>query len=92
MNKLVSAYIGIDLVRSITRACEFCRRVLQVMLTTSRLRVEVSKFVKQEIHSLINYMHSNLTHQQVATTLSRHFAKVSLRQLLLPSLLLSSLL
>ena len=46
------------------------------MLTTSRLRVEVSKFVKQEIHSLINYMHSNLTHQQVTTTLSRHFAKV----------------
>ena len=47
------------------------------MLTTSRLRVEVSKFVKQEIHSLINYMHSNLTHQQVTSTFSRHFAKVS---------------
>lgn len=46
------------------------------MLTTSRLRVEVSKFVKQEIHSLINYMHSNLTQKEVATTLSRHFAKV----------------
>lgn len=54
-----------------------CRRVLQVMLTTSRLRMEVSKFVKQEIHSLVSYMHSNLTHQQVATTISRHFTKVS---------------
>jgi len=54
-----------------------CRRILQVMLTTSRIRMEVSKFVKQEIHSLVNYMHSNLTHQQVATTISRHFAKVT---------------
>lgn len=63
--------------RHFTSISILCRRVLQVMLTTSRLRIEVSKFVKQEIHSLITYMHSNWTHQQVTSTFNRHFTKVS---------------
>ena len=52
----------------------WCRRILQVMIATSRIRIELSKFVKQELHSLANYMHSNLTNQQVTKTITRHFA------------------
>ena len=44
------------------------------MIATSRIRIELSKFVKQELHSLANYMHSNLTNQQVTKTITRHFA------------------
>lgn len=48
-------------------------------MSTSSIRLELSCFVKQELHSLANYMMSTLTHQHVATTLSRHFpGKVTL--------------
>ena len=42
-------------------------------VVTTHISVEMSKFVKQELHTLVNYMHSNLTNQQVASTINRHF-------------------
>lgn len=43
-------------------------------MTTSAIRLEMSRAVKQELHSLANYMHSNLTDRQITQTFTRHFA------------------
>ena len=42
-------------------------------LTTSHIHVECSKFVKQQLHNLAEYMHSNLTDKEVTSTIKRHF-------------------
>ena len=43
-------------------------------MITSKVRVEVSQFVKRELHSLVNHMHSNLKNEQVTSTIARHFS------------------
>lgn len=52
-----------------------CRRVVQVHVTTSHVEVELSQYVKRELHSLHNYLLTSLASQDIAA-FSKHFAKV----------------
>jgi len=53
-----------------------CRRVVQVHLSTSDVDIELSQYVKRELHSLHNYLLTSFTSQDIAD-FSKHFAKVS---------------
>ena len=52
-----------------------CRRVVQIDVTTSEVHVEMSQYVKRELHSLVNYLHSSLVDEELTSTISRHFTK-----------------
>lgn len=51
------------------------RRVVQIEVVSTEVHVEMSQFVKQELHSLFSYLHSTLLDKQLASTFSRHFTK-----------------
>lgn len=55
-----------------------CRRVVQVHVTSSGIEVELSQYVKRELHSLHNYLLTSFASQDIAD-FSKHFAKVTLR-------------
>ncbi|KAL0042783.1 hypothetical protein WJX79_011021 [Trebouxia sp. C0005] len=50
------------------------RRVVQVHLSTSDVDIELSQYVKRELHSLHNYLLMSFTSQDIAD-FSKHFAK-----------------
>ena len=60
-----------------TESANDCRRVVQVHLSTSDVDIEMSQYVKRELHSLHNYLLTSFTSQDIAD-FSKHFAKVSL--------------
>ena len=51
------------------------RRVVQVHLSTSNVDIELSQYIKRELHSLHNYLLTSFTSKDIAA-FSRHFAKV----------------
>ena len=51
------------------------RRVVQIDVVTSEVHVEMSQYVKRELHSLVNYLHSSLVDEELTSSLSRHFIK-----------------
>lgn len=51
------------------------RRVVQVHLSTSEVDIELSQYIKRELHSLHNYLLTSFTSQDIAA-FSKHFAKV----------------
>ena len=52
-----------------------CRRVVQIDITSSEVHIEMSQYVKRELHSLFNYLQSSLADEELASTISRHFTK-----------------
>ena len=54
------------------------RRVVQVHLSTSQVDVELSQYIKRELHSLHNYLLTSFKSQDIAA-FSKHFAKVGLQ-------------
>jgi len=50
--------------------------VVQVHLSTSDVDIELSQYVKRELHSLHNYLLTSFTSQDIAD-FSKHFAKVT---------------
>lgn len=58
------------------KAGSCCRRVVQVHLSTSDVDIELSQYVKRELHSLHNYLLMSFTSQDIAD-FSKHFAKVT---------------
>jgi hypothetical protein len=58
------------------KAGSVCRRVVQVHLSTSDVDIELSQYVKRELHSLHNYLLTSFTSQDIAD-FSKHFAKVT---------------
>lgn len=56
--------------------CDF-RRIVQVHLCTSDVDIELSQYIKRELHSLHNYLLTSFTSQDIAA-FSKHFAKVGL--------------
>ena len=61
--------------RSLT-ICSGCRRVVQVHLSTSDVDIEMSQYIKRELHSLHKYLLTSFTSQDIAA-FSKHFAKVA---------------
>lgn len=57
--------------------CDPFRRVVQVHLCTSDVDIELSQYIKRELHSLHNYLLTSFTSQDIAA-FSKHFAKVGL--------------
>lgn len=53
----------------------WCRHVVQVEIVSTEVHLEVSPYVKRELHSLFSYLHSSLLDEELASTLSRHFTK-----------------
>ena len=52
--------------------------MVQVHLSTSDVDIELSQYIKRELHSLHNYLLTSFTSQDIAA-FSKHFAKVCLR-------------
>ena len=50
---------------------------MQVHVTSSSIEVELSQYVKRELHSLHNYLLTSFASQDIAD-FSKHFAKVIL--------------
>ncbi|KAK9809768.1 hypothetical protein WJX73_004442 [Symbiochloris irregularis] len=51
------------------------RHVVQIDVVTTEVHLEMSQYVKCELHSLFSYLHSNLLDEELASTFSRHFTK-----------------
>ena len=62
--------------------CVMFRRVVQVHLSTSEVDIELSQYIKRELHSLHNYLLTSFTSQDIAA-FSKHFAKVGLHFVIL---------
>ena len=53
------------------------RRVVQVHLSASDVDIELSQYIKRELHSLLKYLLTSFTSQDIAA-FSKHFAKVGI--------------
>lgn len=51
------------------------RRILQVDITTTDVDLNVTQFVKRELHSLVNYLYSSFSDQALAANITRPFAQ-----------------
>lgn len=49
--------------------------MVQIDVTTTEVHVEMSQYVKRELHSLFNYLHSSFVDEELTSTISRHFTK-----------------
>lgn len=67
--------VAVPASRSLT-ICSGCRRVVQVHLSTSDVDIEMSQYIKRELHSLHKYLLTSFTSQDIAA-FSKHFAKVA---------------
>lgn len=51
------------------------RRVVQIDVTTTDVHLEMSQYIKRELHSLVDYLHSSFVDEELTSTINRHFAK-----------------
>ena len=52
-----------------------CRRILQVDISTTDVDLNVTQFVKRELHSLVNYLYTSFSDQALAANIARPFGQ-----------------